>query len=98
MAHPFQADRSKPFHREFEEAWNKLREGRPWIPEMHIEKDAVELLQELQDELREYAESSPMTEPQMVSRLRLVAWWSKTQHILEMLESAQRESKGAPEE
>lgn len=73
MATPLQSNPSIPFHREFEAAWNKLREGRPWIPEMHIEADAHERLEQLRDEMKKLSEMEG-NEPIRCSRMHFAEW------------------------
>lgn len=73
MPTPLQANPDIPFHREFEAAWNKLREGRPWIPEMRIEPDARERLEAMQAELSRLA-ALPGDGPIHCSRLHFAEW------------------------
>lgn len=91
MATPLQSDPSIPFHREFEAAWNKLREGRPWIPEMHIEPDIRERLEAMRDEFSKLAEMEG-NEPIRCSRMHFNEWYETVCDACDHIATSMRSS------
>ena len=87
MTTPLQNDGSKPFHREFEEAWNKLREGRPWVPRMEIPPTSEERLAQMRDDFISLSDCDG-NRPIRCSRVHFAEWAEILSEALQEMEAA----------